>query len=310
MKNSLTQLLKNPYIIAYVVLYILLLVLLRTVEGFDLTEPILIFLIVGVGFSALAWWVTKGVTPLPFSIKQPASECRLLAIYLLVVTVFVTWGLGIIERTFGTEPLKSVFLLTAKLIVVVIVPLGLFHWLWRYRLRGFINVSSGWSGHRRVTLWMSLALILFQLVFGQGVSEIRRAGLGGWSLVIGIPFAYVWLIVEVGLVEEFFFRALLQSRLAALFQSETAGIVLMALLFGLAHAPGLYFRTAKTMEAISPSPSWLMAIGYSIVVTSVTGFFLGILWARTKNLPVLMLIHAAGDLVPNLIHMLQAWRMV
>jgi membrane protease YdiL (CAAX protease family) len=40
------------------------------------------------------------------------------------------------------------------------------------------------------------------------------------------------------LVEEFFFRALLQARLAAYFRSEVTGVVLMSLIFGFAHVPG------------------------------------------------------------------------
>ena len=50
-----------------------------------------------------------------------------------------------------------------------------------------------------------------------------------------------------------------------------------------------------------------MAVGYSVVVTSVAGFFLGLLWARTKNLAVLVFVHAAGDLLPNILPTLQAW---
>lgn len=42
------------------------------------------------------------------------------------------------------------------------------------------------------------------------------------------------------------------------------------------------------------------AIAYSIVVLAISGITFGIIWARTKNLFALMLIHAAGDLLPNL----------
>jgi membrane protease YdiL (CAAX protease family) len=307
MKNSLISILKNPFILAYVGLYVLFLVLLHSVEGFDITEPVFVFLVVGIGFSAIAWWTTKGVTPLTFSIKQPASECGLLTFCLVIVMIFITWGLNIVESSIHTEPLKSLVILTGKLAVFVVVPLLLFRWLWKYTLRDFISVSADWRRPLRVVVWMSLVLILFQFVFGRGLSEIQQSGLGGWSLAAGIPFVYLWLILEVGLVEEFFFRALLQSRLAALFKSETAGVVLMSLLFGLAHAPGMYFRTVKTLEVLGPHPSLLMAIGHSIVITSVTGFFLGVLWVRTKNLTVLILVHAAGDLVPNIASILKAW---
>jgi len=154
---------------------------------------------------------------------------------------------------------------------------------------------------------MSVVLILFQIAFGRGVSEIRHSGLALWAVAAGIPFAYAWLLIEVGLVGEFFFRVLLQSRLTALLRSETAGILLMALLFGLAHAPGLHFRTAVTLEGLGPSPSWLVAIGYSVAITSVAGIFLGVLWARTRNILVVILVHAAGDLGPNLVHFVRAW---
>ena len=90
-------------------------------------------------------------------------------------------------------------------------------------------------------------------------------------------------------------------------KSEVGAIVVMCVLFGLAHAPGLYFRAGRTLEAVGTSPSWLMALGYSIVVTSVAGFFLGVLWARTQNLLLVMAIHAAGDLIPNLAPIVKAW---
>jgi len=95
--------------------------------------------------------------------------------------------------------------------------------------------------------------------------------------------------------------------MAALLGSELAGLVAMALIFGLAHAPGFYLRPEATGEALGANPSVLTAIGYSIVVTSVTGFFLGILWIRTRNLLLLALVHAAGDLLPNLAETIRLW---
>ena len=94
-------------------------------------------------------------------------------------------------------------------------------------------------------------------------------------------------------MEEFFFRALLQTRLAAWFRSEVTGVALMALLFGLAHAPGFILRHAGLEEAIGANPSPADSIAYAIVVLSVGGILFGIVWARTKNLFAVMIIHAA-----------------
>ena len=109
-------------------------------------------------------------------------------------------------------------------------------------------------------------------------------------------------------MEEFFFRGLVQSRLAAAFRSETSGIVLMSLIFGLAHAPGFIFRQAGELEGLAPHPSPLDAVAYSVVILPISGITFGVIWARTKNLFAVMLIHAAaGDLLPNLASFVQTW---
>lgn len=308
MRHFLVRLLKNPFFIFYVLLYVIVLLSLQAFEGFNLALPIFVLLIFGIGFSALVLWVTKGTTPPTFPVKQPALECGVFVFYLLFgAGSFLAWGMNFIVSTCPTEPLKTLVILAGKLIVFVLVPLLLFRWFWGYRLRDLTELSFDWRKHLRVLLWLSLVAIPLQLMIGSGLSQIRRAEFSVWQLVIGIPFAYVWLSVETGLVEEVAFRVLLQSRLAALFRSEAAGLTLMALFFGITHAPGLYFRIGQTIEVIGPSPSPLLAIGYSIVIVSVTGFYLGVLWARTKNLVVLVLVHAAFDLIPMLADILSAW---
>ena len=291
---------------AYLMLWVGSVVVIHTKAGLALSEPLLIFTVVGVGFSTLAWLLTRRSQPLPFEVRRPKAECSLLAGFLVLVVLFLTWGIDALEAAVQREPWQMVTMLGAKLVLFVLLPVVLFYALWKYKIRDLI-AGSPVPNHLRVALWISLVLILFQIAFGRGVSEIRHSGLPLWAVAVGIPFAYAWLLLEVGLVEEFFFRVLLQSRLTALLRSETAGILLMALLFGLAHAPGLHYRTAATLEGLEPSPSWPVAIGYSIAITSVAGIFLGVLWARTRDILVLMLVHAAGDLVPNLVHFLKAW---
>ena len=81
----------------------------------------------------------------------------------------------------------------------------------------------------------------------------------------------------------------------------------MALVFGLAHAPGFIFRHAGMIEGLGTNPSAADAIAYSIVTLSVSGIFFGIIWARTKNLFALIVIHAATDLLPNLQGFVKTW---
>lgn len=307
MKDSLAGLLKNPFMIFYAILYVAFLVALWVVEGYSPAEPLLLLLIMGVGFSALAWWLTRGITPLPFTVKRSALEAGLLVLYIIILDAYLIWGVPIIQSHFVTEPLRSVVTSGTMLTLSVILPFALLSLLGGYKLQDFFSLSFDWKKHLWVVLGMSLAIMLLNAVGGVGLSRIREAGFETWQLIVGIPFSFLWLLIMTGLVEEFFFRALIQARFSALFRSEIAGVVIMALIFGLKHAPQLYLRNDILLEVTGIAPSPLMAIGYSIVIVSVSGFFLGILWARTKNLIPLMLIHAAGDLIPTVAEITQIW---
>ena len=123
-----------------------------------------------------------------------------------------------------------------------------------YKLRDLAPLSLTTS-HILVVLGMSLVLLIFQSVAGRGLRDIADAHVPGDKLLFGMPLVFLWLVLEVGVVEEFFFRVLLQSRLSAALRSELGGIVLMSLIFGLVHAPGLYLRTSATQEGLSAHPS-------------------------------------------------------
>jgi membrane protease YdiL (CAAX protease family) len=289
----------------YLVLYAATLVAMHRKANFDVTEPLLVLGIVGIGFSAAAWLLTIGVKPLAYSVRQPRKELTVIAAYLIPVVAFLTWGLGAIHRYIPADPADAWALLIAKLVVFVVVPTVIMRSLFDYRFRQLAPMSMR-PRQMLVTSAMSVLLLGFQAVLGSGLSDIGHAHMAATKLAIGVPFIFIWLALEAGVVEEFFFRVLLQARLSAVLRSELGGIVLMALLFGLAHAPGLYLRSALTHEGLGSHPSFLLAVGYSIVVTSVAGFFLGSLWARTRNFAAVVLIHAAGDLLPNFLPMLHS----
>ena len=154
---------------------------------------------------------------------------------------------------------------------------------------------------------LALVIFLFQFFLGNGAKPVREGLITTRQLLIGLPLLYIFLIFEVGLVEEFFFRALVQSRLAAITKSETGGIILSGLLFGLAHAPGFYLRGGGTLDNLGQHPTLFMSVGYSILILSVGGFFLSIIWSKTKNLWLVMAIHAFADLLPGLQEFVKTW---
>ena len=283
----------------YLALWAVVLILLRTFEGFDASEALAALVVLGVTFPALAILATRQVPALPCVVREPGIEGASLVTYLAVVAWVLVSGFGRIARI-GTEPLHAVVLLSVKLVVFVGIPAAISLRLGHYRLADLMPISLR-RRDLRPALWMSLAALLMQSLLGRGLHDIREAHLPVWVLAVAAPLSFTWLMVEAGVVEEFFFRVLLQERLAAVLRSPWGGLVAAAVLFGLVHAPGFYLRPAATQEALGSHPSLLMAVGYSIVLTSLAGLFLGVLWMRTKNFAVLVIVHAAVDLLPNLV---------
>lgn len=296
-------------LVAYVALYAATLLAMVRYGHFDASDSLGVFVVLGIGFSLVAWLLTIGVKPLRYDVRQPKQETATLLAYLIPLAAFVAYGFSGIHRWVPGEPADSLAVLVAKLAVFVAIPALIMVRLFGYRVGDLAPVSTKTS-HMLVFVGMAFVLLVFQSVAGRGLKDITDAHVAGDTLLFGMPFVFLWLMLEVGVVEEFFFRALLQSRLSAALKSEVGGIVVASLLFGLVHAPGLYLRTGVTQEGLSANPSLFMAIGYSVVITSVAGFFLGVLWARTRNFLLLVLVHAATDLLPNTLPTLRNFRIL
>ena len=296
-------------LLAYVLTYGATLYAMVRLGGFEAGEALGVFAVLGLGFSVVAWLLTIGIQPLPYQVRQPRQETLALLIYLVPLAAFIAYGFSAIHRWVPGEPADSLAILAVKLSVFVVIPGWMIAARFGYSVRQLAPISTKIS-HLLVFVGMAVALLAFQSIAGRGLRDIAGAHVSGDTLVFGMPLVFVWLMIEVGVVEEFFFRVLLQSRLAAAVRSELGGIVLASLLFGLVHAPGLYLRTNVTQEGLSAHPSLWMAVGYSIVITSVAGFFFGVLWARTRNFLLLILVHAAADLLPNTLPTLRAFHVL
>ena len=154
---------------------------------------------------------------------------------------------------------------------------------------------------------IGVAVIGFQYMAGAAAVPFREGKYAVDALQVGLPLAFAWLVFEVGLVEEFFFRAVVQERLSAFFKSDVAGLCVMAVIFGLVHAPGMVLRGAGVQEGLGTDPTMLTAAAYTITVQAVAAFMFGILWLRTRNLLAVMLVHAAMDLLSNAPDLLRAF---
>ena len=289
----------------YLALYATTLYNMSRWGAYDPADALTVAAILGVGFSVAAWLFTIGVKPLAYRVSQPARELAVVTIYLIAVTAVVTWGFDWIRRVVPTNPPQAFVLLALKLVVFVAVPVLIMRSLFGYR-RLDLAPSSFTLRPMIAMTGMSALLIVFQAVLGRGLRDIQAAHVPASALVWGMPVALLWSCLEMGVVEEFFFRCVVQSRLSAALRSEVGGIVVASLAFGLMHAPGLYLRTGVTQEGLPPHPALWMAVGYSIVITSVAGLLFGVLWARTRNFAVVVVVHGAADLLPNFLPTLRS----
>jgi membrane protease YdiL (CAAX protease family) len=284
--------------------------------GFGREDALGGIIIFGLAFPLIAWLTTLRARPLELPARRSSAEIALLFACLALITLYLIWGSALSEiflplNWLASERFKFALVLVRKLIVFVAIPFLLFRTIFGYRWSDFGVQFAGLramaGNHLPAVLVLSALILLFQYFAGNGAAPIRRGEFTATQLAIGLPLCFAWLFLEVGLVEEFFFRALVQGRLAAWFKSEISGVALMSLLFGLAHVPGFILRRAGLADAIGENPSAFDAIAYAVVVLSVSGIFFGIVWARTRNLFALMFIHAATDLLPNFKQFVSTW---
>lgn len=314
--RTLRNIFGNVWVLLGIAAYGVSLALLWRNPKFGHEDAIAELIIFGIAFPLLAWVATLRARPLELTARKSSAEIWLLFACLIGVSLYLIWGATVSETfvpaSWILHPRSKFFVvLIRKLIVFVAIPYLLFRVIFGYRWRDFGLQFAGLRAlarnHLPVVLVLSAGIILFQYFMGGGAAPLRRGEFHASQLAIGLPLCFAWLFLEAGLVEEFFFRALVQARLAAWFKSEISGVALMALVFGLAHAPGFILRGAGLEEAIGANPSPAASIAYAIVVLSVGGIFFGIVWARTKNLFAVMFIHAATDLLPNLKEFVQIW---
>jgi membrane protease YdiL (CAAX protease family) len=310
------RLARNRVLIGSLILYVCALAVLLPNKSFDATSAVVVLIVFGVAFPLIAWIATRRAIPLSISITPGKSQLAILVGYIILLSIYLISGPQWIDQHLPSSWIDSTRIrffiaLAKKLIVFVAVPFAIFRFGFGYRIRDFGIQREGLQAlsrnHLPVVLAVGAAFLAFQYFLSGGGATFRHGHFTVYQLLLGLPLCFIWLFVEAGLVEEFFFRVLVQSHLAAALRSEVSGIVLMSLIFGLAHAPGFIFRHAGEVEGLGSNPGALDAIAYSIVVLAVSGVTFGVVWARTKNLFAVMLIHAAGDLLPNFGSFAQTW---
>mgnify|MGYP000630993291 CR=1 FL=1 len=244
----------DPFVLAYAILYLMAFGLAyRNRKTFPFSESLLVILIVGFGFTGLTYLATLPVKSRLITVSVSTPELALTLAYLVVVAVLLvfratpkSW-----KGDFRKEKLAA---LLFKLPVFVILPL-----LALRLFRGADWASLGFSAGDVPGQLLAAAILMvcfggFNLIAGSGAAPLRARKFSGRQVTLGLLVTFGWNIVEVGLVEEFFFRAFLQTRLVNFLGAPLAGICLTALLFGLARLKRLFRRRGAGEAAPEKMP--------------------------------------------------------
>jgi len=266
-------------------------------------EPLFVLGALGIAFPLLALALTRGVIAPP---RPSASAAMPAVVAYLALFAFVVLGFAFtaIKTAIPNEPAHSLVVLIVKLVTMVALPAAILSMMTGGTRQW---LAPRWSRRLWIPLiGLGIAMFAFQAVFGRGLATLDALHPSAIWLLWGVPACFAWLVLDVGITEEVLFRVAVQSSLADRLRSPTAGVLIGALLFGLAHAPGLYLRGAGS-EGMEGQVTVAWAIAYSIAVISPSGILFGVLWARTRSLALVVALHALTDLIPNLAPLLESW---
>lgn len=273
--------------------------------GGDWTFPIASLVIFGGILGSLIWFLTRKMNAPPVPVAHPRRESVALLVYVAIYAVlFIALGLGWVRDAIPAGQAQEIAVVAYKLAIHVVIPAGL------VLLLGSALSPLFDAGANRRGFWMTLIVLsalMFALlsVVSPSLSQIGALGLAPAAALLWVLVSWAWMSVEAGLCEEFLFRACLQSRLTAWLRSPATAIVVTSILFGLAHWPGLYLRGGPGVDGWSTDPVQVAA--FTIAVLSPLSVSMGLLWARSRSLLLVVLVHGSIDALPNTAELVQVW---
>ena len=273
--------------------------------GGDWVFPFASLIIFGLIFSGVIWFLTRKMNAPAVPVNRAAYESHSLLAYLFFYAVLLIgiW-LGAIKEAIPEGPNQEWAVLGYKLLIHVVIPAAII-----MALGGAVRPLFD-SGMKRRGFWTTLIVLSAMMmgllaVVSPSLKQISALNLDPAMTLFWVIVSWAWLSVEAGLCEEFLFRACLQSRLTAWLSSPVAGIALTSILFGLAHWPGLYFRGGPGVDGWSTDPFQVAA--FTIASLSPLSVSLGLLWARSRSLLLVVLVHGAIDALPHTAEMVRIW---
>ncbi|MEZ5973233.1 MAG: type II CAAX endopeptidase family protein [Hyphomonadaceae bacterium] len=274
--------------------------------GGDWSSGVAVIAIFGAGLGGVAWLLTRGADAPRIEVTRPTIESGAIILYLaLYAVLFLGFGMTWARQVLPEGQQQELLVMGLKLGVHIVAPAILLTLLGA-KLGPITQL--GLSGRKFWRTLIVLGLIILGLICVITPSLKQISGIPPTfdTMIWALPLGFIWITLEAGVCEEFLFRGVLQTRLTSWFNSPWAGVIATALIFGLAHAPGLFMRGGPDVDGWSTDP--LQVVAHTIAVLSPIGLTFGLIYARTKSLLLVILLHGLVDVLPNLAEFVELWR--
>jgi uncharacterized protein len=146
------------------------------------------------------------------------------------------------------------------------------------RLEG-VGYALGWFANQGVIVLAAIAVIAaVDIPAGMALHFLRWAP--GHVPLKSLPASIFGIFFFTAWPEEFVFRGLLQNMLSRTIKSESAGLLIASIIFGLSHVANGYF------------PNWRYAL-----LATFAGLCYGFTWRKTGNIFASALVHTTVDVI-------------
>jgi len=278
--------LADPFIVVALTVYVLALVGLFLAAG--TLWPALLLALGTALLSVIALAVTRGRVPRSLDVIRPRAELWLPLVWYGIVVLLAAF-----TNAVGFELVNQF----TNWFFLVIVPFALLILTRRQRLGLKATLHSVGITRAGLKEAVNLAVIVgllcipvLYVVGNQQRAAVQMVLHNPLQAILPLLVSFVLALLTAGFVEEFFFRGVLQSRLAICVGSEVHGLLAASLLFGLFHLPMYFFSPFEPTHS-----SFIWSLASVITEQAVIGVLLGVLWLRTHNLVAPILVHAFID---------------
>lgn len=286
MKKDLLTVLQSPFSYLFLLFYWGATGIQHSITPAPPTESIFTFVLFFLILPGWMWFITKRSKIGEIQIHDPGRES------IWVVGYFFGWlALYLLAGNWLMDEML-VSNLAGFWGLLVVVPFVFFS-IKKYKLADFGISLRHWKKNGIITLLAGVPIVLLLLGMTPGGRFLLDNDLSRLSLIKGLGLAFGMAFFLAGFFEEFFFRAVLQTRLSQALKSKWSGIVLASILFGIYHLPFQYYGTGPA------AGDWTYALSNVLTEQMFTALIFGILWARTHNLMAPVIVHSLIDMISH-----------